>query len=240
MQEVVGVLRGEFKEYQKPISDPARADLFKRIVANDQKLHELRNLLHGAGQPSHAFWVVALAQGPSSGSAAPYNTISENGGSLASNQKAGYEYAKYIALNKMAYRVAANQNHDSLTLYLAKFAEATKSDCRSEGPVNDQMFRCTVDIELNSVYLNPAVINRFAGIGKAPPPAAELRTSAKVLSTPVSIPLRSKGKQGEPSFEFIFVQRPFGADLELRELRCFEGGLWSFIIEGANSIGLEV
>jgi hypothetical protein len=243
MEGVIGLLESEIKEYEKDgLPDAAREQFFKLIVGNVGTLQKLDGLLRASGQgvlPPPGFVVVALAQSQSPKQAAPYYTIRHTGNVVASTKTAGYEYARYQALEQIALRELNSSpvKVDAAIQYLERFAEPASSDCRPEG----KMFNCTVEMTLTSVYLSPRVIQRFRGdVGARP--KAEIRgqgafpSAARSIS--VSVGKTGKGKMG--GFEFTLVHEArasplsLDSDLELSEIKSFEAGRWAFEIISAD------
>ncbi len=216
----------DIAEYEKPyIPDNEKEAVWKRMVGRVQRLEESAQTLRDAGQPIlPAFIVHAASSQPSQRAQVRVRAITQQGSIVASDAKAGYKYARYDALERLALRASPPPQDTELNpviAYLSRFAEARQSDC---SPTRGRMFLCNVTLSLPALQLNWDVMRQFtAGWGKPPRPPA-LRGAAVVrLPAQGNTAVRVEGA-GRFEMGFVPDSSTNPPSLRLVSIQCADDG----------------
>ena len=220
MRGVISDAEDEVQNYHKDgVPDSFRVQYLKQIEGNVDTLRKLDNLLRASGHailpPSlpvvpPSLIVVAYAQSQS-----PYYTT-QKGSAIASSKTAGYEFAKYQALETIARRLNSPEPQLNVVIqYLERFAQPGTPECYAFsiiiGHDRPDLWECTLEVTLNSAYVNPTTMQRLGGLSASP--EAEVRGQATIPPAPLRnstvLRLRAGKDLGKKaSFEFQLVPRP--------------------------------
>jgi hypothetical protein len=247
MQGTISKAEEEIQNYQKEgLTENTRAAYLRLIEANVDTLRKLDNLFRASGHAilPPSFIAIAYAQ---SQSQRPFDTVRQTGSVIASSKTAGYEFAKYQALETIAReRLKARDSQlDTAIQYLQGVAQPGNVDCRPEG----KMFNCTFEVTITAAYLNPALVQSFGTPSEEGRPKTDIAGPVFILDDGpniiTAIALRSgisarvrDGQlntiRGLNGFAFRLLREPKTQELGIQEIDAAESGVWSFEFSSAG------